>query len=103
MTVTTINPMVLEAAIEEFPTDPDELRERVRDADAGVWLLVEKNRKSAPDYWLSRHDSPADALRYHAGQDYAEDWQPLWLINLADNERYELWQTFGFTADHLLL
>lgn len=60
----------------DFPTDS---------TPSGV-VLVEKNRLSAPPFYVTDHASAADAVAYHDDQESAEDWDILEIIDLTTGE-----------------
>lgn len=57
--------------------------------DSATYVLIEKNRKSEPSYWLSAHDTLSAAGEYIMGQEYAEDWEPVVCIHPASETEYE--------------
>jgi len=64
--------------------------------DRPVWnpdtpfLMVEKNRKSEPPYWLTMHRTADDAVDAHVNQEYAEDWELETLVDLRTGDTYDL-------------
>ena len=56
----------------------------VDDADDALrrFLLVERNLKDSPPFWVTTHDTPEEASAYHHGQEYAHDWQVETLVDL---------------------
>lgn len=56
------------------------------------WMLVERNLKSQPAYYVTLHATPDDAAAYHDGQEYADDWVIERLTDL-DADDVHLWPT----------
>lgn len=63
----------------------DDLR-RALDNGNGAYLLVEQNERGG--YWLSIHHDPDDAADYHNGDEYAEEWTVVALVDLRTGKRY---------------
>jgi hypothetical protein len=58
------------------------------------YMLVEKNRRSTPPYYLTTHRTPEAAGAYHWGQEYCADYDIEVLVDLQTGDRYEVEQRF---------
>lgn len=61
-------------------------------ADPGRFLLVEKNVGSAShmqSHFISTHETLETASNYHIGQEYIEDWQIVFAIDLDTGQRFD--------------
>ena len=85
--------------IERYPLqDPAQFADAAAElAAAGRFVLVELAHRHDGRHWLSGHASPDDAARYHDGQEYAEDWLILTLVDLDTGDRYSAETRTAFT------
>jgi hypothetical protein len=51
------------------------------------WLLIERNFRGGRGYWLTVCHSPEEAGNAYVSQEYQEDWEPIWLIDLDTGHR----------------
>jgi hypothetical protein len=58
------------------------------------FLLLEKNQRSEPPYYLGTFDSVEAAGAYHWGQEYYADWAIELIVDLDTGDRYEVEQKF---------
>jgi hypothetical protein len=69
--------------------DPAQFRDVATElADAGRYLLVEVAHRHDGRHWMSGHDSPEAAARYHDGQEYADDWKIVTVVDLDTGEAF---------------
>lgn len=60
--------------------------------DPDRFLLVERNVGSAAymqSHWFTTHDTLQDAGEYHVGQEYAEDWEIEFAVDLDTGVRHQ--------------
>lgn len=88
---------------DQYPGDYDASDHDASNADR--WALIERSQVNG-SYWLTTHESPADAADYNTTQDDADDWTPLLLVDLdtgderqADREVSAYAVTFGDPLD----
>lgn len=55
---------------------------------ADGYLLVERNYRYGRGYWLSSFTTPEQAANCQPNQEYAEDWEPIVLIDLDNGQRF---------------
>lgn len=54
----------------------------------GTFCIIERNTRSSQT-WITLWSEPEEAVRYHYGQEYAEDWYIDDLLDLATGIHYE--------------
>lgn len=55
---------------------------------AWSWVLVEESTYDRGTYYLTMHHVMDAAARYHDGQEYPNDWQISFLVNITTGRRY---------------
>jgi hypothetical protein len=71
---------------------PDALQDGGADeltATPNRFCLVERNYRYGRGYWVTTWDTADLAGRYVTGQEYAEDWETIILVDLDTGDRYE--------------
>lgn len=74
--------------MDRYPGDYDDLTDGLPADTYFVFLLIEESIRTS-QYWLSLHESPAEAADYHINQEYAEDWKILDLVDLRSGETFD--------------
>jgi hypothetical protein len=75
----------IQALMDEFHVEPD----MAPADDFDRFVLVERSRIDNGAY-MTTHPDPEDASCYYQGQEYAEDWEPVVLIDTMTGVRFDV-------------
>lgn len=67
----------------------DDIRELAAVDAAGPFILVQRNLKSSPTYWISSHSTLSDVAEYVVGEEYAEDWATETVVDISTGDVYD--------------
>lgn len=64
------------------------------------YVLVEESRYSKGDFYLTMHPTLDDAASYHDSQEYPEDWDIRFLVDVKRGWRYTAFTTTAFVLNN---